>query len=391
MRIALFSEVFLPKIDGITNRLRNTIECLRADGHEVLVFAPENAAPEHAGARVLRVPGLPFPPYPELRATLPDPRIAWELARFGPDVVHAVGPACLGIWGIAAARALRLPIVASYHTDLPGYMPLHGLGWAQPAAWPLIRAVHNAATLNLTPSRHTRSELMQHGIWNVGLWRGGVDTELFHPERRSLVMRARLSDGRPDAPILLYAGRLSPEKNLESLAWALDAVPQARLALVGDGPARAGLERVFAGTRTTFPGFLRGAELAAAFASADVFVMPSKTETLGFVVLEAMSAGTPVLAARAGGIPDLVTHEEDGLLYDPDSREELAAALQGLLAERGRRAFLARNARKRALECTWAAETRRLVRHYAKAVRLHRRGSLAARLLWREPALEAEV
>lgn len=98
MRVALFSEVFLPKIDGITNRLRNTVECLRADGHEVLVFAPENAAPEHAGARVVRLPGLLFPPYPELRATLPDPRIAWELARFAPDVVHAVGSACLGVW-----------------------------------------------------------------------------------------------------------------------------------------------------------------------------------------------------------------------------------------------------------------------------------------------------
>jgi glycosyltransferase involved in cell wall biosynthesis len=390
MRIALFSEVFLPKIDGITNRLRHTLECLREDGHEVLVFAPDAAVPAHAGAQVVRVPALPFPPYPELRAALPDPRIAWELARFRPDVVHAVGPACLGIWGIAAARALRLPIVASYHTDLPGYLSLHGLGWARPAAWPLLRAVHNAATLNLTPSRPTRQELLRQGIWNVGLWRGGVDTDLFHPARRSLAMRARLSDGRLDAPLLLYAGRLSPEKNLASLAWALDAIPRARLALVGDGPARPALERVFAGTQTVFAGFLRGEELAAAFASADVFVMPSRTETLGFVVLEAMSAGTPVVAARAGGIPDLVTHEEDGLLYDPDRREELVEALGGLLEQRGRRAFLARNARKRAEQCTWVAETRRLLRHYAKAIRLHRRSSLAARLLWPPPASEAE-
>lgn len=390
MRIALFSEVFAPKIDGITNRLRNTLECLRDEGHEALVFAPENAVAECAGARVVRAPGLPFPPHPELRASLPDPRIAWELARFRPDVVHAVGPACLGVWGILAARALRLPVVASYHTDLPGYLPLYGLGWARPAAWPLLRAVHNAATLNLTPSRHTRAELMRHGIWNGGIWRGGVDTDLFHPRRRSLAMRARLSDGRPDAPLLLYAGRLSPEKNLASLAWALDAHPGARLALVGDGPARPALERVFAGTPTVFAGFLRGEELAAAFASADVFLMPSRTETLGFVVLEAMSAGTAVVAARAGGIPELVTHEEDGLLYDPDRPGELAGALAGLLEHRGRRAFLARNGRKRAEECGWPVETRRLLRHYDLAIRLHRRGSLAARLLWRQPAAAAE-
>lgn len=391
MRIAIFSEVFLPKIDGITNRLRNTIECMTIAGHEVLVFAPETAQAQHAGARVVRVPGLPFPPYPELRATLPDPRIVWELARFRPDVVHAVGPACLGVWGIGAAKALRLPIVASYHTDLPGYMPLHGLGWAQPAAWPMIRTVHNAATLNLTPSRYTRNELLAHGIWNVGLWRGGVDTELFHPERRSLAMRERLCDGRPDAPLLLYAGRLSPEKNLESLAWLLDALPGVRLALVGDGPGRQRLERVFAGTPTHFAGFLRGEELATAFASADLFVMPSRTETLGFVVMEAMSAGTPVIAARAGGIPDLVEHDEEGILFDPERPDDLVESVRDLLAHRGRRQFLARNARKRAEECTWTAETRRLLRHYGKAIRLHRRSSLAARLLWPAPVAEARA
>jgi glycosyltransferase involved in cell wall biosynthesis len=389
MRIAIFTEVFLPKIDGITNRLRSTLDCLAAEGDEILVFAPENAVAQHGSSRVVRVPGLPFPPYAELRATLPDPRIVFELARFRPDVVHAVGPACLGIWGMTAASLLRLPIVASYHTDLPRYLPLHGLGWAQGAVWPLIRTVHNVATQNLAPSRFTRNELLAHGVFNVGIWRGGVDTDLFHPERRSLAMRMRLSDDRPDAPLLLFAGRLSPEKNLESLAWVLDALPGVRLALVGDGPDRARLERVFAGMPVVFPGFLRGVELAESFASADAFVMPSRTETLGFVVLEAMSSGCPVVAARAGGIPDLVHHEEDGILYDPDRPEEAATALRELLAHRGRRAFLARNGRKRALECTWPAETRKLRRAYAKAIQLHRRRSLVARLLWTAPALDA--
>src|SRR5574342_588822 len=119
MRIAIFTEVFLPKIDGITNRLSHTVRCLREDGHEVLVFAPRGAVAEHAGARVVRVPAAPFPAYPGLRIAAPDPRIARELWRFRVDVVHAVGPVCLGVFGIAAARALGLPVVASYHTDLP--------------------------------------------------------------------------------------------------------------------------------------------------------------------------------------------------------------------------------------------------------------------------------
>src|SRR5262249_45132895 len=212
LRIALFSEVFLPKIDGITNRLANTVRCLRERGHEVLVFAPSGCVESHAGARVVRVPSLPFPGYPGLRVGLPDPRILLELGRVGPDVVHGVGPAALGIFGTAAASALGLPLVASYHTDLPRYLPSYGLGRAESAVWALIRRVHGAAHLNLCPSRFTASELAEHGIAGVEIWRGGVDTDLFHPGRRSLAMRERLSGGRIDGPLVVYVGRLARQK-----------------------------------------------------------------------------------------------------------------------------------------------------------------------------------
>ncbi len=368
MRIAIVSEVFLPKIDGITNRLAHTTAELTRAGHEVLVLAPEPAVPEHAGARVVSVPSLPFPPYPGLRVGLPDPRILLELLRFRPQVLHAVGPVCLGLWGIAAARALRIPVVASYHTDLPAYLPGYGLAFAQRAIWPLLRRVHNAAILNLCPSRHTQRELRAHGIENVGLWRGGVDTELFHPRKRSLEMRFRLTGGRLDRPVALYVGRLSPETTLEVLGGISDQLPHLRLALVGDGPARAKLERRFADRPAQFLGFLRGEELAAAFASADLFVMPSTTETLGFVVLEAMSSGLPVIAARAGGIPDLVEDEVNGLLYDPAEPASAAKAVAELLAHPGRRLDLAEQARRSAEQCSWQQETRQLVDEYRKAI-----------------------
>ena len=380
MRIAIASEVFLPKIDGITNRLAHTAAELTRAGHEVLVFAPEPAVPEHAGARVVGVPSLPFPPYPGLRAGLPDPRILLELHRFQPQVLHAVGPVCLGLWAMAAARALRIPVVASYHTDLPAYLPQYGLGFAQRAAWPLLRRVHNAAVSNLCPSRHTQRELREHGIENVGLWRGGVDTALFHPTKRSLEMRFRLTGGRIDRPVALYVGRLSPEKNLEVLRGISDAVPGLRLALVGDGPARAKLERGFAGRPVQFMGFLRGEELAAAFASADLFVMPSTTETLGFVVLEAMSSGLPVVAARAGGIPDLVQDGENGLLYDPAEPASAAKAVAELLSHPGRRLDLAEQARRSAEQCSWQQETRQLVDEYRKAIVISRSHGLLGRL-----------
>ena len=375
MRITLVSEVFLPKIDGITNRLRNTIECLVAAGHQVQVIAPQGSVAEFAGARVVRVPGPPFPPYPGLRICLPDPRILWALFRFRPDVVHVVGPACLGIWALLAARLLRLPTIASYHTDLPRYLAGYGLGRVERGIWPLIRGVHNLARRNLCPSTFTRRELELHGIADVGLWRGGADTKLFDPARRSLAMRERLaSDGRIDQPVLLYAGRVAPEKGLHRLRPVLDRLPGVQLAIVGDGPARPELEALFSGTPTRFLGFLRGEELAAAFASADLFVMPSLTETLGFVVLEAMSSGLPVVAADGGGIPDLVRDDETGALVAPDDADAVAQAIRAILDDPARRQRLAAGARAFAEGCDWVAETRGLVAEYEAAFMAARLG-----------------
>jgi glycosyltransferase involved in cell wall biosynthesis len=382
MRIAIFSEVFPPKIDGITNRLRHTLACLEADGHEVLVFAPTGSTGRIGKTRVVRIDGPPFPLYPGLRVALPDPRILWELGRFRPDVVHAVGPVCLGVWGVAAARLLQLPLVASYHTDLPRYLPGHGLGWLGSSIWTLIRAVHGQAHVNLAPSSFTCRELEAHGIPAVGCWRGGVDTTRFHPEKRSLATRLELMNGCPVGPLLLSVGRLSPEKNLGVFVQLLAELPDAHLALVGDGPGRAELERRLAPRvaegRVHFAGFLHGEALARAYASADAFVMPSTTETLGFVVLEAMSSGLPVVAARAGGIPDLVRHEETGLLYHPDHPEHAVWELRNLLAHEGQRRFYGRLGRKEAERSSWPVETRRLVDAYRKAIVLARqsRGAL---------------
>jgi glycosyltransferase involved in cell wall biosynthesis len=366
VRIALFSEVFPPKIDGITTRLAATLPELLKLGHEVTLFAPSQAG-DFPGVRVVRVPSLAFRPYPGVAAGLPDPRITARLAWERPDVVHVVGPVCLGAWGTLAARALGLPLVASFHTDLVRYATGYRLGFAKGALAAWLRTLHGLAHVNLCPSSATRHELLEQGIPRVGLWRGGVDAERFHPSKRSLPMRARLSEGRPDQPLLLYVGRLAREKSIESLAWLLDALPEARLALVGDGPDRKRLERVFAKQPVHFAGFLAGDELAAAFASADVFVMPSRTETLGFVALEAMASGVPVVAADAGGLRDVVQHGENGLLYDPCERKGALAPIHRLFASRGLGLELARMGRKTAENASWEAETRRLVSAYERA------------------------
>ena len=177
-------------------------------------------------------------------------------------------------------------------------------------------------------------------------------------------MRSRLSQGNPEAPLLLYVGRVSAEKQIDGIKPVLEAIPEARLAIVGDGPSREALEAHFTGTNTHFVGYLQGLELASAFASADAFVFPSRTETLGLVLLEAMAAGCPVVAARSGGIPDIVTDGVNGYLFEPDDPDGAITATKSLLEATQIREELRRNARTEAERWGWAAATQQLQNYY---------------------------
>jgi glycosyltransferase involved in cell wall biosynthesis len=369
MRIALFSETFLPKIDGIVTRLRHTVDHLQRHGDQVLVIAPDGGITEHKGAKVYGVSGFPLPLYPELKMALPRPAIGSALEAFQPDIIHVVNPAVLGLAGIFYSKILKIPLVASYHTHLPQYLQHYGLGMLEGVLWELLKSGHNQAALNLCTSTAMMQELTEHGIERVNVWQRGVDTELFHPDLASVEMRQRLSQNHPDSPLLLYVGRLSAEKEIERIKPILQAIPQARLALVGDGPHRQELEKHFADTPTHFVGYLTGTELGSAFASADAFIFPSRTETLGLVLLEAMAAGCPVVAARSGGIPDIVTDGVNGYLFDPtaDIEDAIHATLR-LLENQQEREVIRQNARKEAEKWGWSAATSQLQDYYQKVL-----------------------
>jgi glycosyltransferase involved in cell wall biosynthesis len=364
MRIALFTETFLPKIDGIVTRLKYTVEHLQRQGDQVLVFSPDGGVKEYCGAQIYGVKGSPLPWYPELTMAFPSPAVGKAVQLFKPDVVHVVNPAILGLGGIYYAKKYDIPLVASYHTHLPKYLHHYGLGMLEPVLWELLKVAHNQALLNLCTSNAMVQELSDHGIEHTDLWQRGVDTELFRPELASREMRDRLSEGHPEAPLLLYIGRLSAEKEITNIKPVLEAIPEARLALVGDGPYREELKAHFAGTNTHFVGYLRGQDLAAAYASADAFIFPSRTETLGLVLLEAMAAGCPVIAANAGGIPDIVTDGENGYLFDPADELGAVAAAQRLFADPNQREALRLAARAEAERWSWAAATRQLQSFY---------------------------
>ncbi|MEQ8755041.1 MAG: glycosyltransferase family 1 protein [Coleofasciculus sp. G1-WW12-02] len=368
MRIALFTETFLPKVDGIVTRLRHTVDHLQRNGDDVLVICPDGGLTEHKGARIYGVSGFPLPLYPELKLALPRPAIGMALAEFKPDVIHVVNPAVLGLGGLYYARVMQIPLVASYHTHLPQYLQHYGLGMLEPVMWELIKANHNQAQLNLCTSTAMVEELRGRGIQRLDLWQRGVDTETFHPSLASEKMRSHLSQGHPESPLLLYVGRLSAEKEIDRIKPVLESIPGARLALVGDGPHRSALEKHFAGTPTHFVGYLTGEPLGSAFASADAFIFPSRTETLGLVLLEAMAAGCPVVAARSGGIPDIVTDGVNGYLFDPQNEQGAIAATQRLFQEQSERETLRQNARAEAERWSWSAATRQLQQYYQGVV-----------------------
>ena len=277
MRIALVTETFLPRVDGVTNTLCHVLSYLAKHGHESLLFAPKGSPDRYAATRIISFDGLPFPPYPEFKLVSPAVNLAQHWRDFQPDVVHVLNPITLGLGAIRGAKAMRLPIVASYHTDVPGFARHWRLGFFSGLMEKYLRWMHNQAHLNLCPSEHTRIQLEQAGYLRLKVWSRGVDTQQFHPNQRSPAWRTRLTDGHDNAPTLLFVGRLGYEKRIDWIRPVLDAMPQLRLALVGDGPARAQLQSVFAGTPTTFLGALHGQDLAQAYASADFFVFPSSS------------------------------------------------------------------------------------------------------------------
>lgn len=370
MRIALFTEVFLPKVDGVVTRIVRTLDQLAEAGHEVLVFAPGNPPKTYRGFDVIGVPSVSFRPwYPELSVGLPTAKIVAALEEFRPHIVHAVNPVWFAAWGALEARRRNIPLLASFHTDVPAYSQRLGLEWISQAAHSWIVRMHNLAQVNLCTSQQMIGHARGMGIRSLDLWPKAVDTAAYRPEVRSERMRAKLSGGHPEDRILLYVGRLSKEKDLLLLREVLDRVPDdVRLAFVGSGPHREELEEAFAGTRTVFTGYMAGEELAEAYASADLFAFPSTTETLGLVALESMASGVPVVAADAGGLPYAVSDGVTGLLHTPHDAADMAEKIMRILDDETLREHLAAAGRASAEAIGWPAATQALVGFYETAI-----------------------
>jgi glycosyltransferase involved in cell wall biosynthesis len=379
LRIAVFTETFLPKVDGIVTILCLMLQRLQERGHQVILFGPPGGPAEYAGAEIVGVGGPRLPYYPEVRMNIPRRRIWHRVRDFQPDLIHIVNPFFLGPFGLSYGRRLNVPIVASYHTNVPGYVKHYGGAFIEPAVWFYLRSLHNMAHLNLCPSSATLRELRDQGFERVRWWKRGIDTTKYTPGPVDPAMRARLTDGHVDEFLLVNVGRHSPEKRLEMLRDPLFSQQGVRLALIGQGPSHEEIKKHFRGTPTSFPGYLKGDDLIAAYRSADAFIFPSTTETFGLVALEAMACRLPVIAARAGGVLDIVSDGINGFFFDPEQPQQIGTLVAHLRANPELREQIAENGLTHARSRSWQATMDQLIDYYYLAQRLDKRSKVRRR------------
>lgn len=403
VRIAIVAESFLPNVNGVTNSVLRILEYARRNGHDCLVIAPHaevgflNGAVEavrnnplitalspmltptagmlperdhHLGFPVHRVTAVKVPMITSLPVAAPSPSVYNALKAFDPDVVHLASPFVLGSAGAAAAKALDIPCVAVYQTDVAGFSESYGIGMLADAAWAWTRAIHVSCARTLAPSTAALEDLAAHGIPRLHKWGRGVDAVGFHPDKRDPALHAQWSpEGRP---VVGFVGRLAPEKHVERLKALADRSGPGgdlQLVIVGDGPSRPELEILM--PHAVFTGALHGPELHRAYATMDVFCHAGEFETFCQAIQEAHASGVPVVGPRAGGPRDLVHDDVNGFLLAPhEYAAQVSGRVDALLADLDRFRLASRETVK---DRTWDSLCEQLIGHYWAAGARERR------------------
>jgi glycosyltransferase involved in cell wall biosynthesis len=361
MRIALVTETYPPEVNGVAMTLGRLADGLRRRGHALHLVRPRQRRNEQAATESdfgeLLVGSLPLPRYPGLRFGLPALGTllgAWREQR--PDIVHVATEGPLGWSALAAARRLELPVSSSFHTNFDTYSRHYGIGWMRGSIERYLRHFHNRSQVTLVPTQALAQRLAGAGFRNLMVMARGVDTGLFNPQRRSEELR-RQWGADEDTLVVATVGRVAAEKNLDLAIFAFEAMrstcPNARMVFVGDGPQKSALAARHPGH--IFAGMRHGEDLAAHYASADVFLLPSLTETFGNVTLEALASGLGVVAYATAAAGELIEDGIAGLLAPPGDEQRFIQAAVSLAADPGLLARLRLRASARVARLGWDA------------------------------------
>ena len=366
IRAAVVTETWPPEINGVSLTIARFVEGLRQRGHDIQLVRPRQDGADRAaiaaGYQEVLTRGMSIPRYPSLKLGLPAKRALEKLWTYRrPDVVHIVTEGPLGWSALRAADKLRIPAVSDFRTNFHAYSRHYGIGWLGKPILAYLRKFHNRTLCTMVPTENLRAELSALGFRGLRVVSRGVDTALFNPSRRSEALRASWG-AAPSDPVLLHVGRIAPEKNLDVLIAAYDRArrraPRTRLVLVGEGPAQRELQARC--PDAVFAGVQRGEYLAAHYASGDVFLFPSLTETYGNVTAEAMASGLAVVAYDYAAAAALIRHGENGLLAKFGDAKTFAAIADGLVGDPAGIADLGAQARMDMLAQDWTRVVQQL-------------------------------
>jgi len=371
VKFALVTETYPPEVNGVAMTLSRIVGGLRARGNVVEVVRPRQKH-ESGLTEDFLVPGIAIPFYDALRIGLPAVgRLEERWRQWRPDVVHVATEGPLGLASLAAARRLGVPVTSSFHTNFHAYGGHYGVAVLRDATLAYLRWFHNSTRCTLAPTKQMTAELAADGFKTLGVMSRGVDTTLFDPAKRSAALRAAWGVAEGD-PVVLYVGRIAAEKNLglvvEAFLKLREGEPRARFVLVGDGPARESLAR--AHPEFHYAGMRRGEELAAHYASGDLFLFASVTETFGNVVTEAMASGLVAVAYDYAATREHVRDGVNGFSAEFDCAPAFHLALGRALKAREGWPVIREAARAAAMGLTWQSVVARFERDVRVAANL---------------------
>lgn len=370
LRVALVTETFAPEVNGVAMTLGNLVKGLLQRGHTVQIVRPRQAQESdservgephtgHTGLEVVLAKGVPIPSYGDMRfGVLSKNRLIERWRQKRPDIVHVATEGPLGWNAVAAARQLQLPVSSSFHTNFHQYSAHYGMGLLKLSIEAYLRNFHNRTLVTLAPTLAVAQTLKRGGYRNVSIMSRGVAIEQFTPALRSKALRDSWGV-KDDDVVVLSVGRLAKEKNagmvLRSFAAIHARLPTARMVFVGDGPLRQSLQD--ACPNAVFAGIKTGTELATYYASSDLFLFPSLTETFGNVVPEALASGMAVVSYACAAAATLIRHDDNGALVTPGDEPQFLTIAIELATDTARRNRLRQQAASSVAHMSWAAVT----------------------------------